>query len=201
MNVAPSYPALPVKARRINRQAFPAVAAAERDRTTSWPGCPSRAIMDPVAFARHNIVSHEVEYAQGIPAPRFHTVRYAGVLAPASRLRPLIVPRPPPQERTDESSAPPSSKPPTHRAGWRPWAELMKRCWAIDVETCVRCGSRMKLRKLILQPESIRRLLRFLAEPTEPPARAPARDPPFFKSRVLRRRSHEHSMPQQQMFG
>ena len=27
-----------------------------------------------------------------VPAPRFHTVRYAGVLAPASKLRPKIVP-------------------------------------------------------------------------------------------------------------
>jgi hypothetical protein len=27
--------------------------------------------------------------------PRFHTVRYAGVLAPASKMRPRIVPKPP----------------------------------------------------------------------------------------------------------
>jgi len=30
-----------------------------------------------------------------VPPPRFHTVRYAGVLASASRLRPRILPEPP----------------------------------------------------------------------------------------------------------
>lgn len=29
-----------------------------------------------------------------VPAPRFHTVRYFGVLAPAAKWRPLIVPKP-----------------------------------------------------------------------------------------------------------
>jgi hypothetical protein len=52
------------------------------------------------------------------------------------------------------------------------------RCWAVDLENCVHCGGRMKLRKLIMRPDSIQRLLRFLGEPTEPPPRAPARDPP-----------------------
>ena len=33
--------------------------------------------------------------AAAVPPPRFNTVRYAGVLAPASRWRPLVVPPPP----------------------------------------------------------------------------------------------------------
>jgi hypothetical protein len=33
--------------------------------------------------------------------------------------------------------------------------------------------------------------LRYLGEPLEPPKRAPARDPPYFKSQVLRRKFGE----------
>jgi hypothetical protein len=49
-----------------------------------------------------------------IPAPRFHTVRYSGVLAPASKWRPLIVPKPLPDARGDATSpgAPDSCGPP-----------------------------------------------------------------------------------------
>ena len=32
--------------------------------------------------------------AASVPAPRFHTVRYAGVLASASKLRPRLAPKP-----------------------------------------------------------------------------------------------------------
>jgi Putative transposase len=40
-----------------------------------------------------------------VPAPRFHTVRYSGVLAPAAKWRPLVVPKPPPPATTQEASS------------------------------------------------------------------------------------------------
>ncbi len=40
-----------------------------------------------------------------VPAPRFHTVRYFGVLAPAAKWRPLLVPKPPPSEVSEDASA------------------------------------------------------------------------------------------------
>ena len=85
----------------------------------------------------------------------------------------------------------------------------MKRTFQIDVEVCPNCdaeewlknhGGRLKLRALVmvLQPllgvveaHNIERLLRYLGEPLEPPKRAPARDPPYFKSQVLRRKFGE----------
>ena len=42
-----------------------------------------------------------------------------------------------------------------------------------------------------LTADGIRRYLHWLGEPTEPATLAPARDPPFFKSRVIRRRLGE----------
>ena len=75
-----------------------------------------------------------------VPPPKFHTVRYAGVLAPASRLRSRIVPL----RATENTDADPEDAPPERggsRCGWRPWAELMKRVFQVDLEKCLRCGS------------------------------------------------------------
>lgn len=62
------------------------------------------------------------------------------------------------------------------------------RSFKIDVERCQSCGRRMKLRALVMTSAGIERYLRWLGEPVDPPALAPARDPPYFKSRVIRRR-------------
>ena len=137
-----------------------------------------------------------------VPPPRFHTTRYAGVLASASRWRPLIVPKPPPTLSAagvaEPSCAPP---PPCDTAGsrYRPWAELLKRTFGVDVETCPRCGGRMRLLALITDPPEVARFLRHHGELTEPPPRAPARAPPFWQSKILRRRHLEPS-GQREMF-
>jgi len=142
--------------------------------------------MDPVSLL--------CRLAASVPPPRLHTVRYAGVLAPASKLRPRIVPKPPATPANDvEPGALPRSPMP-HRPGgshYRPWAELLKRCFAIDVERCARCGGRMKLVALVTDLQQVRRFLRGIGEPTEPPPREPARGPPYWKSRVLRRAAHD----------
>ena len=128
--------------------------------------------------------------AAAVPPPRFHTVRYAGVLGPASPWRTLVVP-PPPQQPDPAVNDPNASSakpwPPTHRSRYRPWAELLKRCFAIDVETCPSCGGRTQIIALVTAPASIARFLRHLGEPTEPLPLEPARPPTDFRSRVLRR--------------
>ena len=157
--------------------------------------------------------------AAAVPPPYFNTVRYGGVLAPAAKWRSLVVPSPPPTEQeaaTEQvvatSAEPPDeckadeceadSKPVTHRSGWRPWSELMKRCFAIEVDKCPSCGGRMKLRALLTKPASVRRYLRHLGEPTHAPSLAPARDPPYYRSAVLRRRTRPSPPPRQlEMFG
>jgi len=49
----------------------------------------------------------------------------------------------------------------------------------------------MKLHALAVTAAGIRRYLRWLGEPTDPPTLAPARGPAFFKSRVIRRQLGE----------
>ena len=130
--------------------------------------------------------------ATAVPPPRFNTVRYAGVLAAASKWRPRVVPPPAPAEQNGDDECATCTakkdKPPTRRSGYRPWAELLKRSFRIDVELCGNCGGRLKMRALVITAAGIRRYLRWLGEPTEPPLLAPARDPPFFKSVAIRRR-------------
>jgi len=124
-----------------------------------------------------------------VPPPRCHLVHYAGVLGAASKWRALVVPPPPEQPEQDSTEA--AQRPSTHRSRYRPWAELLRRTFAIDVEKCPSCGARLKLRALLTRPASIERYLRHLGEPTAPPPCAPARDPPYFKSRALRRKLGE----------
>jgi hypothetical protein len=141
-----------------------------------------------------------------VPAPRFHTVRYFGVLAPAAKWRPLVLPKPQPSQTTDDGTAPDAASPcnaqPPSACGsyYRPWAELLRRTFAVDVETCPRCGGRMRLMALITEPQSLARFLRHRGEPTEPPARAPPRDPPYFKSLVVRRQQSTQTSPQRELF-
>jgi hypothetical protein len=137
-----------------------------------------------------------VRLATTVPPPRFNTVRYAGVLAAASQWRARVVPPPKTLLETDSADAECSTctakdKPPTHRSGYRPWRELLMRSFKVDVEHCQSCGGRMKLCALVMTTKGIERYLRWLGETVDPPTLAPARDPPYFKSRVIRRRLGE----------
>jgi hypothetical protein len=131
-----------------------------------------------------------------------HVLKYAGVLAAAHKWRALVVPPLPvedTEDKTDSAKAHADAhaedaereRPATHRSQYRPWAELMRRTFKIEVDKCERCGSRMKLRAFVIADASIERFLRHIGEPTEPPTLAPARGPPFFKSRVLRKKLGE----------
>src|SRR5262249_42541130 len=124
--------------------------------------------------------------AAAVPPPRQHTVgsslrsqpcacaqgpsRYAGVLAPAATLRPKIIPPPPDDPPEDDLEPAPAPLPNDgHRCRYRPWAELLRRTFGVDVEVCPGCGSRMKLLALVRDPAGIARFLTALGLPTTPP--------------------------------
>jgi len=117
-----------------------------------------------------------------VPPPRFHTTRYAGVLASASKLRSRILPEPPVSDgapRPNRARADDESEPRRPRCRYRPWAELMMRTFSLDVLCCPRCSGRLRLVALMTEPREISRYLRALGESTYTPARRPARGPPF----------------------
>jgi len=118
---------------------------------------------------------------------RAHLVTYHGVLAPASALRAAIVPRPAATAAAHRSAGAGhhpggvgqrEGSPPSRACGRHPWAELLKRVFAVDALRCPGCGGRRTILAAITQGEVIRAILAALHLPTEPPAVHPARGPP-----------------------
>lgn len=131
--------------------------------------------------------------AAAVPPPRFHTVKYAGVLASASPWRARIAPPPKPLDAADacgEAAAP--TRRPNGKGRYWPWADLLRRTFAIDVLECPSCKGRMKLVAMVTDAQNIARYLTALGEPTTVPERSPSRGPPFWSSTVLRRKALGH---------
>ncbi len=115
--------------------------------------------------------------AASVPPPRYHTVKYAGVLASASRLRARIAPVRP----AEIPAAPgPDPAPREKRSGYWTWAELLRRTFSIDVLVCPNCAGRMKLVAFVTAPQSITRYLSARGEPTDVPRRSPSRGRPYW---------------------
>jgi len=104
-----------------------------------------------------------------------HLRRYHGVLAPHSALRTAITPA----GRGAGTAAAAWSPAERHRA--MSWAQRLKRVFRIDIETCERCGGRVKVIASIEDPAVIGRMLAHLARPASPPVTVPrqARAPPL----------------------
>ncbi len=118
--------------------------------------------------------------ATSVPAKRTHTVRCAGVLGSASKLRSRIVPVAPvaPAAAYNDHEC----KPKPSRCRYRTWAELLGTL-GIDGLTCPKCAGRMRVLDLVREAHDIKRTLKAMGEPTEVPARAPARGPPYERKR------------------
>jgi Putative transposase len=138
----------------------------------------------------------QVHVAAGDRERLEHLLTYHGVLAPASSWRDEIVPTPPAAQApiatiphplpstSARALRPPASDPPPPETApdpppWGPnGAELLKRVFEIAVLHCQHCGGRRRLIALITEPLVVRRILRDLDLPCEPPPIAPARPPP-----------------------
>lgn len=135
-------------------------------------------LFDPLVFLER--------LAALIPRPRFPTITYHGVLAPAASWRDHIVPDSP-RARRQRAANSHATEPareearddvedePTRRR--YSWPELMRRVFEFDVLRCP-CGARRKILAAITDPSAIAAILDCLALPTEPPLLAPARAPP-----------------------
>ena len=128
-----------------------------------WSDGTTRVVFEPQSFLE--------KLAALIPPPRAHLVTYHGVLAPAAAMRPRVVPSPPAARRRRAGAGSP--------AGRRyPWAELLKRVFAVDVLSCHRCGGRREVLALITKGSVVCAILECLGLPTEGPVVHPARGPP-----------------------
>ena len=114
-----------------------------------------------------------------IPPPRFHMIRYHGVLSSHAKARAEVVPqveelpvqlplfvRDTTTDRDLDVVAPEPSK--------KPWAWLLRHVFEIDVTTCPRCGGETRWLEAATKPEAIARLLAKHGLGPRPPPRGSA---------------------------
>jgi hypothetical protein len=105
-----------------------------------------------------------------VPRPRINLVRNHGLLAPNAPWRAEVVARAENEATAVESPSPlpsvdvPPEDPKTRcpRPKYRAWADLMRRCFEMDVLACSRCGGRMTVVATIDGPAVIHRILTHL---------------------------------------
>lgn len=109
-----------------------------------------------------------------IPQPRMHMVRFHGLLAPNSRLRSKVIPKP----KEQYQSALGGAGDPHQRQRRMSWAKLLKRTFNIDVLNCPLCSGNCKIISAIQDKKTTTKILSHLDLPSEPPQPHEARAPP-----------------------
>jgi hypothetical protein len=141
-----------------------------------------------VVFERSDFIA---KLAALVPAPRAHLRTYHGILAPAAKWRPRIVPTPdvqfggcphvpvPGQSTSHAESQPDTtdSAPPPRKKNYS-WSELLKRVFEIDIFVCERCGGPVRVIAAIQEPKTVQKILNYLGLPSRPPPITPARSEP-----------------------
>ena len=126
---------------------------------------------------RRQMSSPTAYLAAAIPPPRFHMLRYHGVLAAHAKDRAELVPRPvaaveePTQMRLlfdgEATELQPASKP----ASRHPWAWLLARLFAAEVMVCQTCRGPMRVVKIANEPDEIAKVLADVGLRPRPPPR------------------------------
>jgi hypothetical protein len=122
-----------------------------------------------------------------IPPPRFHMLRFAGVLSANASLRKHVVPasaqRPEPQPPQLALFAPvpawlPIVEPPqgssARRPARHPWPLLMQHVFAKDVLACPRCKGRLRVLEVATSAQAIARVLASVGLGPRAPPRPPS---------------------------
>jgi hypothetical protein len=127
----------------------------------AWSDGTSAAVLSPMDFMARLIAL--------VPPPRFHLLRYAGVLAPHSRHRKAVVPSPPIEPPLQlllfgdgtgtEALAKGKALDAETTGGRHRWAWLLKRTFKEDVTVCPRCDGKLRLVEVATSPAAIERLM------------------------------------------
>ncbi len=107
-------------------------------------------------------------------------VAQCGVFAPNSKLRALVVPKPPPKAETATTTA--KADRPKTRSTTSPyrldWAAALKRVYGVDLLKCARCGGRLVILAFIEKRSAVRAILEHLGLSALPLPLEKARGPP-----------------------
>lgn len=113
-----------------------------------------------------------------VPPPRFHLMRYLGVLAGHSSLRAQVVPKKPAalpaqlpllDERDESTTSAKSAAKRTAEPSRHPWSWLLQRVFAVDILKCERCGGRLRIVEIAKKPDDVTRVLRERSWARAPP--------------------------------
>ena len=112
-----------------------------------------------------------------VPPPRVNLLRFHGVLAPNSKLRSLVVPKPPVPAVEEGAPAEEARVRPSPSPYRLDWAAALKRVFGFDLK-CERCGGRLVVLAFIEKLSAVRAILDHLGLPSAPLPLGKARGPP-----------------------
>jgi hypothetical protein len=112
-----------------------------------------------------------------VPAPRFHLLRYFGILSSHSRLRREVVPKPladptahgPPPAPGDQLELELGDQGADRTPTRKRWAWLLRHVFAADLDNCRRCSGPMRWVQAARNAEQARELLARLGLGPRPP--------------------------------
>jgi hypothetical protein len=115
-----------------------------------------------------------------IPPPRFHMVRYHGLLSSHASRRKEVVPKPDEREHDGKQLGlfPDASAGSDELPRRKPWAWLLRHVFQVDVTSCPACGGTMRLLETATTPDAIAALLARQGLAPRPPPREPCPSPP-----------------------
>lgn len=113
-----------------------------------------------------------------VPPPRWHMLRYHGVLAGHAKLRPEVVATLPPASDPSPPAVQlpllPGEPLPPAPAGRHPWTWLLERVFCADVSKCPGCGKKMRIIEIASTEHDAARVLFKLGLGPRPPPRRQA---------------------------
>jgi len=96
-----------------------------------------------------------------VPTPRMHLTRFHGVFAPHSRLRAAVTLAHRGRGAAKHPPADPAT-PATPRHVAMNWARRLKRVFGVEIDSCARCGGKLKIIASIEDPQVIAKILAHL---------------------------------------
>ena len=91
-----------------------------------------------------------------IPRPKIHLTRFHGVFAPHFKYRSLIIPNTNSKKTSSEEK---TENKETRKSYSMGWAKRLKRVFGIDIQTCSRCGGKIKVISAIEEAHVIQKIL------------------------------------------
>ena len=132
-------------------------AVAEQRLTVSAQGKVVYLLKTPYRDGTTHVVHFIARLGALVPRPRVNLTRYHGVLAPNHRWRAEVTPSS--RGRRKGRASAQSERSAIERHAAMTCAQRLKRVFAIDVETCVRCGKAVRVIASIEEPALIERIL------------------------------------------